>query len=130
MEILQRYYAAFNRQDTSAMLECLTTDVLHEISQGGVEQGQAAFAAFMVHMNRCYHEQVLDLVLMQNQDGSRAAAEFQLEGEYLLTDGNFPLAKNQKYTLRVGAFFELRDGKIARISNHYNLKDWLHQVES
>jgi hypothetical protein len=29
----------------------------------------------------------------------------------------------------VGAFFEIRDGRVARISNHYNFKDWLRQVE-
>jgi steroid delta-isomerase-like uncharacterized protein len=128
MEIIEKYYAAFNAHNTAAMLECLTEDVQHEISQGGTELGKAAFAAFMGHMDECYSEQVLDLVLLQNPDGTRAAAEFRLEGRYLKTDGAFPEAKGQTYTLRVGAFFEVRDGKIARVSNHYNLRDWLRQV--
>jgi steroid delta-isomerase-like uncharacterized protein len=128
MELIKKYYAAFNAHDTTAMLECLTEDVQHEISQGGLEVGKPAFAAFMAHMDKCYLEQVLDLVVMQNPDGTRAAAEFHLKGQYLQTDGDFPQAKGQPYTLRVGAFFEVRQGKIARVSNHYNLRDWLRQV--
>ena len=27
-----------------------------------------------------------------------------------------------------GAFFEVRDGRIQRVSNYYNLEDWLAQV--
>jgi steroid delta-isomerase-like uncharacterized protein len=129
MEIIEKYYAAFNAHNTADMLECLTEDVQHEISQGGTEIGKTAFAAFMAHMDGCYSEQVRDLVLMQNPDGTRTAAEFMLEGKYLETDGGFPTAKGQPYTLRVGAFFEVRDGKIARVSNHYNLNDWLQQVQ-
>ena len=51
-----------------------------------------------------------------------------LEGKYLVTDGDLPAAAGQRYRLRVGAFFEIRDDRIARVSNHYNLADWLAQV--
>ncbi len=27
-----------------------------------------------------------------------------------------------------GAFFDIRDGKIARVTNYYNLQDWIAQV--
>jgi steroid delta-isomerase-like uncharacterized protein len=79
-------------------------------------------------MNNCYEENVRDLVVMLNANSDRAAAEFMLDGTYKQTDGILPEASGQRYTLRVGAFFELRGGKIARVSNHYNLQDWLHQV--
>lgn len=125
-EIIQSYYAAFNRQDIPAMLELLTEDVLHEISQGGSERGKDDFRLFLEHMNTCYAEQVFDLEIMANP--SRAAAEFWLKGTYLKTDGAFPEAHEQEYKLRVGAFFELHDGKIARVSNHYNLNLWLEQI--
>jgi len=54
---------------------------------------------------------------------------FQLDGTYVATDGDLPPARGQKYVLTVGAFFEVRGGKIARISNTYNFKDWLRQVQ-
>ena len=39
-----------------------------------------------------------------------------------------PPARGQTYTLRVGAFFDLKDGFILRVANHYNVADWLAQV--
>lgn len=127
-DLLRSYYDAFNRGDSAAMLALLTDDVVHEPSQGAVRIGRTAFAEFLDHMNRCYSERVIDPVFLASSDGSRAAAEFMLEGTYKQTDSDLPPATGQTYRLRVGAFFALRDGQIARVSNHYNLADWLGQV--
>jgi steroid delta-isomerase-like uncharacterized protein len=126
--LLRVYYDRFNARDVEGFLQLLSDDVIHEISQGPTERGKEAFRAFLERMNRCYRERVYDLVIMLGPDGRRAAAEFMLEGEYLQTDGELPPARGQKYTLRVGAFFELEGGKITRVSNHYNLQDWMAQV--
>lgn len=126
MSFIEQYYQAFNQQDWDGMLALLTTDVVHDINQGGRESGIEAFRQFLEHMDHCYREQVTELVVMYN--GERAAAEFVIEGEYRVTDGDFLPATGQRYSLPVGAFFELRDGKIARISNYYNLQEWLRQV--
>jgi steroid delta-isomerase-like uncharacterized protein len=48
--------------------------------------------------------------------------------EYLSTDEGLPPACNQKYTLAGGAFFKVRGGKVARVTNYYNLEAWLRQV--
>ena len=87
-----------------------------------------AFRAFLGRMDRCYQEQVEDLVVFNGPDTSRAAAEFFINGTYLVTDEGLPPAKGQKYRLRVGAFFEIKDGKVARVSNYYNLADWMRMV--
>lgn len=126
--LIRTYYDRFNAKDVAGFLELLAEDVIHEISQGGSETGKAAFGKFMEHMNHCYDERAYDLAVMVSADGSRAAAEFMLEGTYLAQDGALPPAHGQQYTLRVGAFFEIRGGKVARIANHYNMKDWLRQV--
>ena len=49
--------------------------------------------------------------------------------EYRVTDEGLPEAKGQRYVLPGGAFFDIRDGKIARVTNYYNLGDWIAQVE-
>ena len=128
-KLIRDYDAACNAQDWNGMRALLTDDVAHDISQGGRETGRDAFKAFMAHMDTSYREKVRELVVMVAAGGTRAAAEFELDGEYLKTDGNFPQANGQRYTLRVGAFFDVKNGKIARVSNHYNLKDWLAQVK-
>ncbi len=44
IELLQRYYVAFNSGDMGAFLSLLAEDVVHDINQGGREQGREAFA--------------------------------------------------------------------------------------
>lgn len=126
--LLENYYAAFNRQDWTTFLGLLTDDVIHDVNQGGREVGKAAFAKFMEKMNRSYSEQIVDIVVCSNEDGSRAAVEFTVLGKYLKTDEGLPEANGQTYRLPAGAFFDIRDGKVARVTNYYNLADWLKQV--
>jgi len=127
--LIENYYQAFNNGDMDTFLSLLTDDVVHDINQGAREQGKAAFAKFMQKMNHHYREQLENIVVMVNADGSRAAAEFVVLGEYLNTDEGLPEANGQTYRLPAGAFFDIRDGKVARITNYYNLGDWIAQVD-
>jgi steroid delta-isomerase-like uncharacterized protein len=129
-DIISAYYDAFNRQDMDAFLGLLTDDVAHDINQGERQTGKDVFRGFMDKMNRSYRERLTDIVIMESADGTRGAAEFTVNGEYLATDEGLPEAKGQKYVLPAGAFFEIRDGKVARISNYYNLNDWIAQVSA
>lgn len=128
LALVSRYYDAFNHGDWEAMLDCLTDDVAHDINQGHREAGREAFRAFLGRMNRCYREELRDIVLMAHADGARAAAEYVVHGQYLADDEGLPPAHGQRYVLPGGAFFDIRDGRIARISNYYNLQDWIAQV--
>jgi steroid delta-isomerase-like uncharacterized protein len=40
-----------------------------------------------------------------------------------------PEANGQTYRLPAGAFFDIREGKVARVTNYYNLGDWIAQVD-
>ncbi len=128
--LIQNYYAAFNAGDMDTFLGLLTDDVIHDLNQGQRETGKDAFRTFMDRMNRNYKEQLVDMTIMSSEDGKRAAAEFVVLGEYLVTDEGLPTAKGQKYRLPAGAFFDIRDGKVARITNYYNLEDWIAQVSA
>ena len=128
IEIVLGYYAAFNRGDWEGMLAMLSEDVVHDLNQGAREVGREAFAAFLGRMNASYREQLRDIVVLVTQDGLRAAAEYVVHGDYLEADDGLPPANGQKYVLPGGAFFDIRDGSISRISNYYNLEDWLAQV--
>jgi steroid delta-isomerase-like uncharacterized protein len=127
-QLLERYYAAFNAGDWNTFLGLLSEDVVHDVNQGARETGRASFARFMERMNSCYSEQIADIVIMSTPDGRRAAVEFTVLGTYRHTDEGLPPATGQKYRLPGGAFFDIREGKVARVSNYYNLQDWLKQV--
>ena len=99
-DLIQAYYDAFNAADMPAFLALLNDDVVHDINQGERQVGKAVFAEFMDKMN----------------------------GECLAGGEGLPPANGQKYVLPAGAFFEVKNGKVARISNYYNLNDWVAQV--
>ena len=128
VSLIQRYYQIFNTGDREAFLALLSDDVVHDINQGSSEQGVEVFRAFLQRMDRSYREQVEDLVAMASEDGTRGAAEFYIRGQYLVTDEGLPPAAGQTYHLRVGAFFDIKNGKVARVTNYYNLQDWIAQV--
>lgn len=128
LALIGRYYAAFNAADGEAMLACLSDDVAHDINQGARQVGKAAFRAFLAHMDRCYREQLADIVIMANDDGTRAAAEFTVHGAYMADDEGLPPARGQAYVLPAGAFFDVAGGAITRVSVYYNLADWIAQV--
>ena len=126
--LIQRYYEKFNVQDAAGMAACVSDDFVHDVNQGERRRGKVMFAAFLSHMNRCYREELRDIVVLSSADGRRAAAEFVVHGKYLATDEGLPPAKGQTYVLPAGAFFEVESGLITRVSTHYNLKDWTAQV--
>lgn len=127
-DVLSRYFAAFNAGDVPAMLAEVADDVAHHVNEGQIRQGKQAFADFCAHMSRCYREELTDMVIFTSEDGTRAAAEFIVNGTYLATDAGLPEANGQTYRLPGGSFMELSDGKIARVTTYYNLADWLKQV--
>ncbi|MEF3082119.1 ketosteroid isomerase-related protein [Luteimonas sp. SMYT11W] len=129
LQLVQAYYAAFNAGDRDAMLALLTDDVAHDLNQGARETGRAAFVAFMQRMDASYRERLEDIVVMASLDGARAAAEYVVHGAYIADDAGLPAANGQRYVLPGGAFFDIRDGRIARVTNYYNLEDWIAQVE-
>lgn len=126
--LIRAYYAAFDAGDRQAMLALLADDVAHDVNQGGRRLGKPAFRAFLAQMDAAYAERIEDLVVMVDATGTRAAAEFTVVGQYLRTDPGLPEAHGQAYRLPAGAFLEIRDGRITRITTHYNLRDWIAQV--
>lgn len=126
--LIRRYYDAFNAGNAEGMLDCLAEDVEHRVNEGGIRRGKARFAEFCSHMGVSYREELKDIEIFANDAGTRGAAEFVVHGTYLQTDPGLPEAKGQSYILPAGGFFEIRDGRIARVTTFYNLKDWVDQV--
>ena len=127
--LLERYYSAFNAARWEEMLNCLSENVLHDLNQSERQTGKKAFRAFLERMNASYLEQLSSIAIMTDDDGFRAAVEYIVEGTYQSTDTGLPEAKGQTYRLPGGAFFEVEHGKLSRVTNYYNLVDWLEQVK-
>jgi steroid delta-isomerase-like uncharacterized protein len=129
-ETISRYFTAFNAGDIQGMLDCLSDDIAHPVNEGQIRVGIEKFADFCAHMERCYKEELTDMVIFDAENGTRAAAEFIVNGTYLATDEGLPEANGQTYRLPAGSFFNLKDGKITRVTTFYNLADWVRQVSA
>ncbi len=127
-KLIETYYQAFNEKRFHDMLSLLSDKVVHDTNQGSRSIGKIEFQNFLKDMDTYYDERLENIVVMPNETGERAAAEFVCHGIYKTTAEGLPPARGQKYVLPVGCFFEVSDGKIARVTNYYNLNDWLKQV--
>lgn len=123
--LLERYYAAFNAQDIDGMLDLLADDVVYDVNQGQREAGKEAFVRFLKDASASCREHIFDVEIMTNVDGSRAAAEFMVLGIYVNADPDSPPALDQTYRLPGGAFFEVRDDRIVRVSAYYSPHTYL-----
>lgn len=129
-QLIAKYYDAFNRENTVEMLSLLAEDVIHDINQGEAQIGLAEFRKFMDKMNTSYKEMLTDMVIFTEPSGKHAAAEFIVNGTYLRTDEGLPQARGQKYRIKAGAFFDIENGKIKRVTNYYNLPAWIAAVQA
>ena len=92
-EVIRAYYEAFNRGDREGMLALLDRRRRPRRQPGRARDRQGRRSRrFLAHMDRCYRERLTDIVVMASADGSRAAAEFVVDGTYLATDAGLPPA--------------------------------------
>lgn len=126
--LVRRYYDGFNRGDHDAMLACLSDTVVHDVNQGERREGKERFRAFLARMAHHYSEQLETMTVMVSADGTRAAAEFNVVGRYLVTETGLPDATGQRYALPAGTFFAIDNGLITRVTTYYNLTEWIMQV--
>ena len=123
------YFDCYNRRDWDGLAALVADDVVHDVNQGWRETGRARLREFLERTGRCFHERIGDLCVLALAEGTRAAAEFAIDGTYVESDPGLPPARGQKYRLRGGAFFEVNaQNRIARVTNYYNLQDWLRQI--
>ncbi len=127
--IIENYYQSFNQGKLDQMLELVADNVIHEVNESQTQNGKLLFKEFLNIMDEDYQEQVKNLVVFSSSTPDRFSAEFNIDGIYKKSQKGLPQAKNQKYFIRVGAFFEIQSGKITRITNYYNLKNWIQAVE-
>ncbi len=130
IEIAQHYYRCFNNKDWAGMLALLSADIRHDVNQGETRVGVDLYRSFLAHMDDCYDERLDDLVFFTEPSGRRVACEFTVHGVYKKTDGDLTPARGQRYTLPAGAFLEVADGKITRVTTYYNLPLWINLVSA
>ena len=96
--------------------------------QGDVRIGLEKFTAFLQKMDEAYEETLTNMVFFSEPQGKRVAVEFVVNGIYKQAEEGLPEAHGQSYVLPAGAFLEVTDGKISRVTTYYNLPLWIELV--
>ena len=111
---------AANAQPRGAAFEVAALGQARRSAGRGVVLGtrRVEVARWRQRTRRCY-----ELTSTGGRQG-RGCVSRQISGR----DADLPPARGQTYTIPAGAFFTLRDGRIARVTTCYNLADWSAQV--
>ncbi|WP_353717311.1 ketosteroid isomerase-related protein [Dyadobacter sp. 676] len=128
LETVRQYYEAFNAKNWQGMLALLHPEVRHEANQGDVRIGVKKFTEFLKKMDEAYEETLTDMVFFSEPQDRRVAVEFTVNGIYKKAEEGLPEAHGQSYVLPAGAFLEVTDGKISRVTTYYNLPLWIELV--
>jgi steroid delta-isomerase-like uncharacterized protein len=127
--LIEAYFSALNAGDWKAVLDLVREDVIHDVNEGGREIGRNAFREFLRRTDRHCREEFGDLEIMVSPSGRRAAAEFMVRGILLAPPESLQGKAGRKYELALGAFFEIEEGLIARITTYCNTAAWLARIE-
>lgn len=127
--LIRRYFEALEAGDVDGVLACVTENMAHDINQGGERRiGKHRFHAYLARSAHHYKEAYAALTILMNEDGTRAAAEYNVTGTYLQTEDGLPPAHGQTYALPAATFFVIEAGLISRVTQYYNLTDWITQI--
>jgi steroid delta-isomerase-like uncharacterized protein len=128
LDTVRLYYQCFNQKNWKGMLTLVDPEIRHEPNQGDVRVGLEKFTEFLQSMDDAYEETLTDIVLFSEPTGKRIAAEFTVNGIYKKGEAGYPEARGQSYVLPAGAFLEVTDGRITRVTTYYNLPLWINLV--
>lgn len=128
LKIVQEYYQHFNDGNKAGMLALVDDNIRHEPNQGEPRIGKTLFADFLEKMDRCYTEKLTDMVFLSDESGNRFAVEFTVNGIYKMAEEGLPPAHGQSYVLPAGAFLEVHNNRITRVTTYYNLELWMTLV--
>lgn len=130
VDLVKKYFDAINKKDMDGFFAIMSNDVIHDINQDGSEKGVEKFKQFMEKANASFDEKLSDIVIMISEDGKQAAAKWIDHGKYFK---DFPgldvKAHNQTYKLAGGHFFEIKHGKISRVTTYYNTTEFMKQIK-
>lgn len=110
------------------MVSLVDDNIQHDSNQGETRMGIELFRKFVGKMDVAYDEKLTDIVIMGESTDTRVAAEFTVNGIYKIAEEGLPAAHGQKYVLPAGAFLEVKNGKITRVTTYYNLELWIQLV--
>ena len=121
------YYAAWNSHDWEKLSSFLTDDFFYEdVAEGRAAHGKQEMKAYYADMLVWSADMKFEMKSLLTS-GNRAVSEWVMSGTHT---GDIPTLKatGKKHSVRGVAVVELRDGKICRETEYWNMAAFLQQI--
>lgn len=130
INLIKTYFESYNARQANTYFGTISSNVVNETNQGNAIVGLETFKVFMHAFMTSFDSRMSQIVLLVSDDGRYASASWVNTGTYVKSDPAITAipAKNQKYTVHGANFFEVSDGKIARITTYYNAEEFAKQL--
>lgn len=128
-DLIKNFLAAVGDRDLDLMVACFDEDGAFDASGAERVIGQREIRFALAARLRQFTESVGDIITLEDDSGTRGAAEFTLRGEYVADAEGLPAASKQAYSLSAGLFCEVEEGRFLRLSLRYNPQDLLRQLQ-
>ena len=126
--LIRAFLTAYDDRKLDVIVDSFDEDGELDISGSARVIGQQEIRFAMAERFKQFEESIGDIVILNDGNGMRGAAEFTLRGTYRADADYLPPAYGQSYSLAAGLFCEVEESKFTRISLRYNPMEQHRQV--
>lgn len=130
VSLLLEWAAAATAADGPRLAALFTEDAEYEdVAVAHISRGHQEIMDFTKVFSTGFPDMVFTITnVVYDDDANRAAAEWTMAGTHKGDMPGMPPANGGTCNLRGMSFLELRDGKIARASDYWNMAEFLTQL--
>ena len=124
----EAYYLAYNAEDIEGQIKLMTDNVVYHSNSDKIRTGADAYRKYTAGLFQEIDEKCIDIKYFVDENQGIVTAQSRAEGKYVTSSEGLPKAKGQKYNIPVVEVFEIKDGKITKLSTYYNEDLWKTQI--
>ena len=113
--LIADFLSALNARDMEALTALVGRDVVHDAPDGQRSVGAEALREGLFRQAAQSEETIADIVVMSDESGMHAAAEFTRRGIQHAAAAE-PGVEGRRYAMRDALLFEVDGGRITRVS--------------
>lgn len=126
--VAEAYYMAYNKADVEGQTKLMTDDMIYHSNSDKIRVGKDAYHKYTVGLFKEIDEKCIDIKYFVDEAQGVVTAQSRVEGKYVTSSEGLPKAKGQKYNIPVVEVFEIKDGKIKKLTTYYNEDLWKTQI--
>jgi steroid delta-isomerase-like uncharacterized protein len=126
-QVVSSFYDAYARRDIEAMMSHVSDDIVEDLSGIGLVTGAEQEREFLTGVLAAFPDLATEVTRML-ACGDVVAAEWRRHGTFSGAPWRGLPASGKPFAFRGGAFLEVHDQKITRITGYYDTAEFARQI--